>query len=140
MSADVVVVELDSPPVSRRSTRLPRSPCTTRVSVTTSPIPSCSSSRVTTPDGRPSKRRKQTDEIDDVMGLGLTKLSAVPAYEHEPDVDFGRVVVSELKQMTDDQKKIAKKIIYDTLYLGSTSSLTPDHRIVKPLDSTSFLA
>lgn len=84
----------------------------------------CSLTRALTPDERPSEKRNQPDDnIDAVLRASLTIICTPP----DPEADIGRVVANELRQITDDQKKIAKKLIYDTLYLGSTASLNKDH-------------
>ena len=110
------------------------SPCPAPIPPTPSPTPSCSSTRAPTPDERPSKKNKKTDNIDDVLRAALRKIST----PSDLDADFGRVVANELRQMNDDQKKIAKKLIYDALYLGSTATLNKDHQILPEKGSHFF--
>ncbi|KAK3894485.1 hypothetical protein Pcinc_001741 [Petrolisthes cinctipes] len=76
---------------------------TSASSVAPSPLPSCSS-------GGTSKKGKQMEEIDNVMGLAFSKLSSLPCpNNHEPLLDISKFVDTELKNMNELQQKLAKK-------------------------------
>lgn len=69
------------------------------------PITSCSSGY-----GGLSKKRKQIDQIDNVMALAIDKLASLPSHQGpDPCMDFAKVVYNELKSMNDLQRKLAKK-------------------------------
>ena len=97
---------------------------------TPSPTPSCSSTSLAT-SCQTSKKRKASD-IDELLNVARRNIEALKS--SDPDVDFGRVVANELKQMAYVQKKIAKKLVFDTLHLGSMDLLTTNHQIIRTLD------
>lgn len=81
------------------------------------------------------------DDVDKVMAVALEKLSAIPSHEDpDPCLDVSRLVFSELKNMDEQQRKIAKKLICEVLSLGDMGRLTFDHQIVKAVGSDQFLA
>lgn len=100
-----------------------------------SPTPS-TSSRV------PSRKRKQVEEVDKVIALALDKLSSIPSHvDLDPCLDiFSKLVYGELKNMDEQQRKIAKKLISEVLSLGDMGRLTFDHQILKVVGSDSFIA
>lgn len=110
------------------------SACSTAPSRTSSPFPSCSS-------GGTSKKRKQIDEIDNVMALAINKLSSLPSPNNqEPLLDIAKFVDSELKNMDELQQKLAKKLICDVLHMGDMGDLTRDHKVVRIVASDNFMA
>lgn len=101
---------------------------------TPSPFPSCSS-------GGTSKKRKQNDEVDNVMALALNKLSSLPSPNNrEPFLDISRFIDTELKNMSEMQQKLAKKIICDVLHMGNMGDLTRDHKVLRVVVSDNFIA
>ena len=84
---------------------------------TSSPFPSCSS-------GGTSKKKKQIDEIDNVMALAINKLASLPSpNNNEPLLDISRFADTELKNMNELQHKLAKKLICDILHMGDMGDL-----------------
>ena len=88
----------ESPDIpSPSSTPSLTSACSVAPSHTPSPFPSCSS-------GGTSKKRKQIDEIDNVMALAINKLSSLPSpNNHESLLDISKFVDTELKNMNELQ-------------------------------------
>lgn len=67
--------------------------------------------------GGSSKKIKQTNEID-VMKLDLDKLYSIPSHHvNDSCMDFVKMVGHELKDMTDVQRKLAKKYL-TTLFIS----------------------
>lgn len=101
---------------------------------TPSPFPSCSS-------GGTSKKRKQIDEIDKVMAVAVNKLSSLPSPNNRDSMlDISRFVDTELKNMSEMQQKLAKKLICEVLHMGDMGDLTRDHKVVRIVGSDSFMA
>ena len=82
------------------------------------------------------------EEVDKVMAIALAKLSSIPSHvDPDPCLDiFSKLVYSELKNMDEQQRKIAKKLISEVLSLGDMNRLTFDHQLLKVVGSDSFIA
>lgn len=82
------------------------------------------------PATRPTKKRK-IECVSEIMQVALQKLSALPTRcESDPCLDFGRVIGNELQGMKEMQRKLAKKLLFDVVYLGNMDMLTVNHQIV----------
>ena len=64
------------------------------------------------------------------MKLSLDKFFSTPSRQvDDPCMDFGKVVGHELKSMSNMQRKLAKKLLNDVIYLGNMDMLTVKHKV-----------
>uniref|UniRef100_A0A0P4VX69 MADF domain-containing protein n=1 Tax=Scylla olivacea TaxID=85551 RepID=A0A0P4VX69_SCYOL len=125
---------VESPDISLPPTPSLTSACSVATSRTPSPLPSSSS-------GGTSKKRKQIDEIDNMMALAINKLLSLPSPNNrEPLLDISKFVDTELKNMSEMQRKLAKKLICDVLHMGDMGDLTREHSVVRVAGSDTFMA
>lgn len=79
-----------------------------------------------------NKKRKQTDQVDDVISIALEKLASYSTPDRKRTcLDFAIVICNELEDMTVLQRKLAKKLIMDVIFLGSMETLTLEHLVMK---------
>ena len=64
-----------------------------------------------------------------------TTNSVPPQSEHDECADFAKVVSNDLRSMGDTQRKIAKYIISQALYMGSMEILEPSAKIINKNDN-----
>lgn len=128
---------LDIP--SPHSVPSPAPSVTNASSVNPSPSPSnlsaCSSSGT-------SKKRKAVDQTDKVLEVALSKLSSLPSHmDVDPYLDsIAKLVYNGLKNMSEDQRKLARKLIFDALSMGDMGDLTREHQILQVVGSDNFMA
>lgn len=103
--------------------------------------PPCSPSTADYPVPSPSlsciaKKKRKSNQIGDRISVNLTKMSSLPnTPQKRPCMDLGKVICNELEDMSDMQRKLARKLIMDVIHLGSMDMLTMDHQLTQGVGS-----
>ncbi|XP_076061237.1 uncharacterized protein LOC143037015 [Oratosquilla oratoria] len=130
---------------------LPRNEETSDYSFTPSPAPSLTSASSVNPSPSSSHfarsssgtatKRKAVDQTDKVLEIALSKLSSLPGHgDVDPYLDsVAKLVYNGLNNMSEDQRRLANKLIFDAISMGNMGDLTREHQILRVEGSDKFM-
>ncbi|XP_066951681.1 uncharacterized protein [Macrobrachium rosenbergii] len=115
------------PPALTTTSPAPHVPGNSHISVTSATPGPC----IQHETNRAAKRPCVINESHEVLQEALHQLRTLSRSEDDNESDFGNVVANDLRQMSNENKIYAQKLISDVLFLGKLGRLSPSSMIVE---------